>query len=121
VDPMSLVVGALIVGASQGVAETAVGEAYRRLRKLVDARSANRSDAEEALALLDTDPRRSVQPLMEALASSGVECDRDALTLAEQIIASRAHDGGHRIYGLDLTDARGVQIGDGNRQNNSFG
>ena len=58
-DPVSLVVAALVAGASTGVGETAaqaVKDAYAGLKGLIKRRFAGNAKAEETLADHETDP-----------------------------------------------------------------
>jgi hypothetical protein len=48
-DPVSLVAGALAAGASQGLAESAIGDLYRRLKRRLAGRAPADADPVRAL------------------------------------------------------------------------
>ena len=123
-DPVSLVLNALTSGAAQGVAESAsdaVKAAYSRLKRLVSGRFAGNKTAEVALVEHADDPDTWQAPLAKALANSGASADRSVIEAAQQLMALLDEAGTREgKYRVDLRGAQGVQVGDGNRQYNTF-
>jgi hypothetical protein len=123
-DPISLIVAALAVGAAAGVsdtASTAVKDAYTGLRELVRRRLAGRAAAEVALAEHESAPEIWRAPLVAELDSVGAGAD-EAMVAAAQRVMAIVDEAGTRSgkYAVDLRGAQGVQVGDGNFQANSF-
>jgi hypothetical protein len=124
VDPVSLVLNALASGAAQGAADSvsdAVKSAYTKLTQLVSARFAGNRSAEVILAEHATDPETWQAPLAKALTASGARADLVILEAAQQLMALLDQVGtAQGKYQVDLQGAQGVQVGDGNRQYNTF-
>jgi hypothetical protein len=113
-DTLSLVIGALAAGASQGLSDAAIGDAYRRLKDTITTRLGRG----RALEDLDVDPA-AWAPLLH---KAGVADDGEVVALAERVLAV-ADPVLLRVAGyvVDVSGARGVQVGDGNTQHNTFG
>lgn len=124
-DPMSLVLGALGLGAVAGFKETAtaaVKDAYAGLKDLVSGKLSAQQSALVALAEHENDPETWRAPLEKALVSSGAIDDESILAAARRLM-ELADSGGSQM-GKYLVDARGtrnVQVGDHNRQVNVSG
>jgi hypothetical protein len=127
-DPITLVVTALAVGASTGAlsalqddAKDAVTSAYAKLRGLVKKRVAGNQGAELALAEYEADPANWEASLTAKLKQVGAGEDEDLLTAAkalmEQVDRAGARAG---KYNVTIKDSKGVQVGDGNIQVNRF-
>jgi len=124
VDPVSLVLSALASGAARGAGDSAsdaVKAAYGRLKRLITERFAGRKSAELALAEHAADPETWQAPLAKALTDSGAAADQVVIEAAQRlmVLLDSAGAGGGK-YQVDLGDAQGVQVGDGNRQVNVF-
>jgi hypothetical protein len=124
-DPIALIVTALAAGAATGATESAasaVKEAYASLRALVRKRLAGRPDGELVLARHETSPETWQAPLAAMLGEAGAEHDSD-LAAAAQALMSLIDKAGARSgkYAVDTRGAYGVQVGDHNRQGNTFG
>ncbi|MEV5498393.1 hypothetical protein AB0M50_23635 [Nonomuraea fuscirosea] len=120
---VELIVAALTAGASAGVtasASTAVQDAYAGLRDAVRRRLAGDQDA---LAELDQDAQDrpdGPERLTAALEAAGADRDPEILQAARDLLALvRAPHAGPRPT-VVLHEAKGVQIGDGNTQTNTF-
>lgn len=118
---VGLVAAALAAGASAGLTDTASGavhDLYASLRAAVRRRM-ERGGAADARVLDTPDPDPEVwrHRLIGALAGSGVEEDQAVLTVA-RVLLDQARPAGPIT--VDARDSRGVQIGDGNTQHNSF-
>lgn len=121
-DPVSLIEVALASGAAAGVKDTAssaVTDAYGGLRAMVKALFAGRQRAELVLAEHEVAPETWKAPLVGELTEAGVD---DGLVAAAQALMRLIDAEGSRVrkYHVDTRGSQGVQVGDGNVQNNSF-
>lgn len=123
-DPITLIVTALAAGATAGVTDSlssAAKDAYTKLMALVKRRFAGRPDAELVLAKHEKAPQVWEAPLAAELDES--EADRDSdLVAAAQALMNLLDAAGSRAgkYTVDVRGSQGVQIGDHNRQENTF-
>jgi hypothetical protein len=124
VDPVTLVLDALVSGATRGVADSAgdvVGAAYGRLKRLIADRFTGNKPAEVALCEHAADPDTWQAPLAKALAATGAGADESVLAAARQLMelldAAGARAG---KYDVDLRGGQGVQVGEGNQQVNIY-
>jgi hypothetical protein len=123
-DPITLIVTALAAGAALGVTDTAsamVKDAYAGLKALAKKRLGGGHGAELVLAKHERAPETWQAPLMAELAETGADHDRDLIAAAQallDLIGDAA--GGAGKYTVDVRGAKGVQIGDHNRQDNVF-
>jgi hypothetical protein len=124
VDPVTLLVTALVAGAASGVgdtAATAVGDAYTKLKSLVAARFAGDQAREVALAEHERAPEIWRAPLAQAVTDSGAATDPAVIEAARRLLALLdAAGAGAGKYSVDLRGAQGVQVGDRNTQTNTF-
>jgi hypothetical protein len=124
VDPVTLVLNALASGSAPGVAENAddkVKSAYDRLAQLVAGKFAGDQTAEMALKEHAVDPQTWQAPLGKALSTSGAAADTTVLAVAQQLMALLDAAGtAQGKYRIDLLGGKGVQVGDGNQQFNTF-
>ena len=123
-DPVTLILGALAAGAIKGAGETAtttLKDAYAELKKLVARRLAGRPTAEMALAEHEQDPELWSAPLGKELTQAGATTDPEVVKAAEQLMALVDPAGfSAGKYAVDLRGAQGVQVGDHNKQINTF-
>ncbi len=123
-DPVTLIVTALAVGAALGLedsASAAVKDAYSTLKALVRRRFGGRPDAELVLARHESAPGTWQAPLRAELAEAGADSDPDLVTAARslmRLIDSVGTQAGK--YTVDMRGVQGVQIGDHNKQDNVF-
>ena len=98
-----------------------VKDAYAGLKALVKRRLGGGPGAELVLAKHEQAPETWQAPLMAELAKAGADGDRDLIAAAQALLdlISEA-DGRTGKYTVDVRGARGVQIGDRNRQDNVF-
>jgi hypothetical protein len=120
-DPVTVIVAALVAGAATGAtdtATTAVHDAYTALRDALRRRLPGRKTQLDPL-LADPDANR--QQLTRILEASGSAQD-ETLIAAAQHLLSLIDPGGVKAgkYVVDLRDAKGVQVGDNNIQINKF-
>lgn len=123
-EPITLILSALAVGALGGVRENAtaaVKEAYAGLKRLVAARFADKPSAEVALAEHAADPDTWQAPLAKALTETRTDADPAVIEAARQLMELLDEKGAQAgKYTVDLRGAQGVQVGDRNRQENVF-
>lgn len=124
-EPVSLIVGALVAGAGAGVTETAsqaVKDAYAGLKRLLGARFAGHSSAEVALTEHESDPETWEAPLVKALTATGADRDEAIVAAAHELLGLVDPEGAAvGKYTVDLRGASNVQVGDHNRQFNLTG
>jgi hypothetical protein len=86
-DPVTLIVSALVAGAASAAQDTAsdvVKDAYSGLKTLLQRRFQGKPAAETALAEAETDPDTWERPLAKAVAEHG--SDQEVLALAHQML-----------------------------------
>jgi hypothetical protein len=127
-DPITLIVTALVAGAATGAldevkdgAKAGVKAAYAKLRSLAGKRVAGNRGAEAALAEIEADPENWKAPLTAKLTQLGAADDAD-LVAAAQAFMDLIDEAGAKAgkYNVTITDSKGVQVGDGNIQVNRF-
>jgi hypothetical protein len=104
VDPVSLIVSAIALGASNGVRDTvasAVRDAYEAVKRLLQQRYAD-VDVTAVERRPESEPKRN--SLVEDLDEAGAGADAELLEAARQLIAQvREHDPeAGRVVGIDL-------------------
>jgi hypothetical protein len=123
-DPITLIVTALAAGAALGTQDTVsamVRDSYAGLKQLVKRRLGGGPGAELMLAKHEEAPETWQAPLMAELAETGADGDRDLIAAAQAVLdLVGGAEGRTRKYTVDVRGARGVQIGDHNRQDNVF-
>ena len=127
-DPITLIVTALVAGAASGAldevkdgAKAGVKTAYAKLRGLAQRRVAGNQSAEGALAEIEADPDTWRAPLAAKLSQLGAADDTDLVAAAKafmDLIDVAGAKGGK--YNVTIKDSKGVQVGDGNIQVNRF-
>lgn len=122
-DPVSLIITALVAGAAAGIGDSAtdaVKEAYSVLKRKLKGAFAGDAAAEVALDQHAEDPETWKAPLEKALKSHGAGEDEAVLEAARRLVELQDPEGAASgIY--DLRGAKGVSIGDHNIQTNYFG
>jgi hypothetical protein len=127
-DPITLIVTALAAGASAGAidalkdnAKDAAKAAYAKLRGLVRKRVAGNPGAELALTEHEADPEHWAASLGAKLTQAGA-ADDATLVAAAQALMDIIDQAGARSgkYTVTVRGSRGVQVGDGNVQHNTF-
>jgi len=116
---VELIVAALVAGTTAGVSDmtgTAIGDAYAGLKRILSSRLAGRPGGLEALDAHEAEPAVWRARLGPDLIGSGAATDEEVLTAARRLLA--LVEGAK--YNVDLREARGVQVGDGNTQTNTF-
>jgi hypothetical protein len=123
-DPISLILTALVAGLAQGVgqtAATAVRDAYAGLRTALAQRLSGRQAAQDAVEQYVTDPEAWRGNLEVHLKQAGADRDQAVLDAAATVMRV-ADPAGARAgkYTVHLAGAQGVQVGDHNQQSNVF-
>lgn len=125
VEPVSLVLGALIAGAAQGAGEAVVGavrDAHVGLREALKRRFSGNALAQSAVEEFISDPTCWGPALEAYLRQADVAADQALLDAAAAVMAAVdpvGASGGK--YTVNLVGAQGVQVGDHARQTNYFG
>jgi RIP homotypic interaction motif len=122
-DPITLIVTALAAGAAQGVTDNVseiVKDAYARLRARVKKKLGGKLSAEVVLAEHEQAPETWQAPLVAELAEAGADRDHELIAAAKALLDLIGEAGGAGKYTVEVQGARGVQIGDHNRQDNVF-
>lgn len=119
-DPMTIIVTALIAGAAAGgqdAVSAAVRDSYSALRSRIGGNARVRA----TIQANEVTPGRNIPALEEALRDARATDDDVLLESAERLLD--ALPAGHlkiaRCY-IDARDAKGVQVGDRNTQHNTF-
>jgi hypothetical protein len=124
-DPITLILTALVAGAAagaQGTASDAIKDAYRGLKALLQRKFAGKPQAELALTEHETDPETWEKPLKKALTEAGTDKDEEVIKAAQAIMAQvdpeRAAMGKYRVdfHGT----AQGTVVGDRNTVTQTF-
>ena len=132
-EPVSLIVTALIAGAAAGgkeAATAAVKDAYESLKALLTRRLGERrvahavlADVEQAAAKgADQVDAVSQEDLDREVKRSGADTDPELQRLAEELLTLLGRPGPQAgKYTTDVSHAQGLQVGDHNTQTNTFG
>ena len=89
VDPVTLIVAALVAGLGSGVTDaagSAVKDAYQGLRKLLSRRFAGNQRAETVLEQAEDDPETFEQPLRKYVAETGADKDGAVVEAAQRLM-----------------------------------
>ncbi len=124
-DPISLIIGALVVGATasmQTTASDAVKDSYAGLKALIQRRFAGNPRAEYALLGHEEDPETYEQPLKKALIQEQIDQDEDIIAGAQRLLTLvQPQQALLKKNNIKLYHAQGVIIGDYAKQTNNFG
>jgi RIP homotypic interaction motif len=121
-DPLSLIVAALVAGASAGAKDVVAGgvkDAYQALRSLLTRKLGTHEAATAGIspdALLEAHARDVDTwqgPLTAAIIAAGADRDEEVLAAAKALLERTDPEGSvHGKYTVDARGAQGVQIGD---------
>lgn len=124
-DPVSLILAALLTGVAAGVnnsATSAVQDAYVSLREALKRRLAGRPAAQHAVENYIEDPEAWKGNLEVHLRKAGLDNDQPILDAASSLMRLADPAGASAgKYNVSLIGASGVQVGDSNTQTNYFG
>lgn len=129
-EPITLILTALVAGASSGALDTlkdeakeAVNAAYGKLRDLVGRRFrvAGTANGEAVLAEYEADPESFEKGLGKKLAEAGADKDDVLVEAAAKVLELLNQQDGHSgKYNVTVTGSQGIQIGDQGSQTNKF-
>src|SRR5215472_5997025 len=124
-EPISLILAALIAGVAKGAgqsAATAVQDAYAGLRNLLRRRLAGKPAAEDAVEQYVKDPKEWKGNVELHLKQAGVDQDQAIVDAAASVMRHADPAGASAgKYSVNLAGGQGVQVGDSNTQTNYFG
>jgi hypothetical protein len=128
-DPVSLILAALVTGVATGLATgpgekaaAAVQTAYGGLRDALKRRLAGKPAAQDAVEQYVADPQAWKGNLEVHLRQAGVDQDQGVLEAAASVLRLADPSGAAAgKYAVNLAGAQGVQVGDQNIQHNTFG
>lgn len=125
-DPITLILSALVAGATAAAKETAteaVKDAYHGLKALIQTKFSGRPDAESVLSGYEKKPEVWKEPVKDALTETAADKD-DAIIKAAQALLAKADPQGQAQgkYNVQFAGpAYGTTIGDKNDVTNYFG
>jgi hypothetical protein len=115
-DPISVILTAIVAGASaalQDGATAAVKDAYSRLRSLLKRRLNGRTTAQAAADEYVHQPEVWRAPLESALAETGAGGDEELVRAAQAVMAQVDPDGTRAgKYTVTITGSKGFIVGD---------
>jgi hypothetical protein len=115
-DPISLIIAAVLAGASDGLKDAAgeaAGDAYRGLKELLRRKLAGNRAAEITLDEIDRDPEAWQKPLESQLRESSVGEDQDVICAAQQLLERIDPDGARAgKYSVTISGGKGIVVGD---------
>ncbi|WAL68887.1 hypothetical protein ORV05_14330 [Amycolatopsis cynarae] len=121
---MTIIVEALAAGAgsaAKDVGSSAVKDAYEALRSAVRRLFSGKRAAEDALSGHEIEPAQWRERLAEALREAAAGADPELLDAAREVLRRADPEGSAAgKYTVDAREGKGVQIGDGNVQHNTF-
>lgn len=124
-EPITLIVSALVAGATAALKETtsqAVKDAYSGLKALIQKHFAGKPEAEMALGQHEKKPEVWEAPLKNALAETGADKDEAILQAAEKLLKLvQPQQVGTGKYSVQIGEAQGVVIGDQAQVEQHFG
>ena len=124
-DPITLIVTALSAGAGSAMqdgAATALKEAYHTLTAKARTRLGRQRNGEIVLTEYKEDPVTWEAPLSKALKAAGADSDAELIAAAQALLALTDEAGsGRGKYVVQAWGNQGIQIGDNNSQDNTFG
>lgn len=115
-DPISIVVAAVVAGASAALKDTAgqaVKDMYSGLVALMRRRFGGHTDVTAAIEKADNEPAAAGGELERALRSAGITADDETVRTAQQLLAISDPEGTHAgKYQVTITHSKGVVVGD---------
>jgi len=125
-DPITLILTALVSGAAASVKDTAsqaVKEGYNGLKTLIQSKLAGRSAAETALAQFEEDPDVWKAPLEKELKKAGIAQDKEIIDTAQKVMTLvQPQQAAQGKYNVQITgNVQGFAQGDNQTVNMNFG
>jgi hypothetical protein len=124
-EPIALIISALVAGATAGLTETAsqaVKDAYGGLKELTQKHLAGKPEGEMALAQFEKKPKVWEAPLKDALAETGAAQDEAIIEQAQKVLKLvQPQQVAQGKYNVQIGEAEGVVIGDNAKVDMKFG
>jgi nucleotide-binding universal stress UspA family protein len=122
-DPISLIVAAVVAGASTAAREaagTAVKDAYGGLKELIRRRFGGDQDAEAQLEQAEQNPEGDHTQLKDRLLAEGADRDEELLAAARALLEQADPDGVRagkygdisKFGGVNISGGKGIVVGD---------
>ncbi|MEM9272439.1 MAG: hypothetical protein AAGA80_05675 [Cyanobacteria bacterium P01_F01_bin.143] len=120
-EPISLIISALVAGAAKAAGDAAP-DAYNGLKVLIKRKFAGEPIAEMLLEEHEKDPETYEAPLKKKLTEAGVDKDGEIIQAAQDLLKQlKPEDSESDKYNTVFQgEVKGMQIGDGNIQKNTF-
>lgn len=120
-DPITVILAALVAGTAKAAGD-AVPDAYKGLKALIQKKIAGKPVAEAMLDEHEKDPETYAAPLKKNLAEAGVDKDEDILKAAQELLKQATPEAVTAAkYKTEFqAEVKGAQIGDQNKQENTF-
>lgn len=124
-EPVTLIVSALVAGASAAAKDTAgqaIKDAYQGLKSLLQKRFAGQPKAEAALAEHEQDPETYEKPLQKALTETNAADDEAIRQKAQELMGLVDPQGAAQgKYSVQITgNVQGFIQGDNAQQTNTY-
>src|SRR5215207_7286996 len=117
-DPISLIVAAVVAGASTAARETAgtaVKDAYSGLKQLIRRRFGGDRDAEADLEKAEENPDSDQSQLKDRLQAAGVDRDEELVAAAQALLEQVDPEGARAgKYNVKITGGKAIVVGDRN-------
>ena len=121
-EPISLIIAALVAGATKAASDL-VPDTYNILKTLIKRKFTGDPKAEMVFEEHETDPETYEAPLKKKLTETGADKDEEIIKTAQELLKQlkpqESASGKYNI--LFQGEVKGIQIGDGNTQTNTFG
>ena len=120
-EPISLIIDALVAGATKAAGDAAP-DAYNGLKALIKGKFAGKPTAEMVLKEHETDPETYKKPLEKELAEAGADKDEEIIKAARELLQEvKPEESGAAKFKVEFqAEVKGVQLGDNNQQENTF-
>jgi hypothetical protein len=115
VDPVTLIVAAMVAGAASGATDTvsqAVKDGYAGLKNLLTGKFQGHPRALQTLADHEADPETDEKPLAKQLQETGADQDSQILAAAETVLKAANQTGVKTKYHITVTGGKIGIIGD---------
>ncbi len=121
-EPISLIVAALVAGAAKAAGDAAP-DAYKGLKALIKRKFAGEPKAEMILEEHEQDPETYELPLKKKLAEAGADKDEEIVKVAQELLKQlKPQESASGKYNIVFQgEVKGIVIGDRNTQTNTFG
>jgi hypothetical protein len=126
-DPVSLIVSALVGGLTAGLTDTAKSatkDIYDALKARLMKKAEANEDAKDAITKVEKQPDSKARQelLKEELAKLPLDQDDDLLKLAQALLDALKVSGGKAgKYNVDVQNSQGIVIGDNSNVTQNFG